>query len=122
MRGLFFGSLFVLGLGLSACGANIAERRAPAPPDTLRPLAAERELCLVAGHGAWQLDLHFGDPTRSPPHVYFWVAGRPGRLGLDAAPADTADLRLPPPLLFGAAPPPILATSQWLSVEPVRDP
>jgi hypothetical protein len=121
MRGLFFGSFVALGIGLSACGAGVAERRGPEPPETLRPLADAREVCLVAGHGAWQIDLHFGDPARNPAHAYFWVAGAPGRLGLDADPADTAGLRLPPPLVFGVAPPPVLATSRLLGLEPVTD-
>lgn len=122
MRGLFFGSSIALGIGLSACGAGVAERKGPEPPETIRPLADARELCLVAGHGAWQLDLHFGDPFRNPAHVYFWLAGSPGRLGLDSDPSATADLRLPPPLVFGAAPPPILATSRLLGLEAVTDP
>ena len=124
MRGFGFGSFvrpaLVVGaaLALPACGASLTERR-PEGPDAPRPVADARELCLVAGHGAWQLDLHFGDPARDPAHLYFWVAGRPGRLGLDA---DPETFGLPPGLVFGLPPPPVLATSQWLSAAPVTEP
>jgi hypothetical protein len=114
MRGLFFGLLTAL--TLSACGGAVTARRGPDQESRPHPVADAREICLVAGQGAWQLDLHFGDPARDPAHLYFWVVGRPGRLGLDA---DPTALLLPPPLIFGSAPPPPAISSQWLTAAPI---